>query len=108
MRVFPTGATRNLESPMDYEGFLSPLALEAFARYMAHHAVQADGSTRASDNWQKGIPNDVYLKSAMRHLMDWWLEHRGHPSRDGMEAALCGLLFNTMGRLHELRRLKSA
>lgn len=102
MRTFETGATRDTDAGKpDYEGFLSPLVLERYGRYMAKHRVQADGSLRESDNWQKGIPPDTYIKSAWRHFMDWWMEHRGHLSREGLEDALCGVLFNAMGYLHE-------
>jgi len=102
MRKFDTGSTRNNdETRLDYEGFLSPLALERFAQYMNKNRIQDDGTTRASDNWQKGIPNKSYMQSGFRHFMDWWKEHRGHKSRDGVEEALCGLMFNAMGYLHE-------
>ena len=107
MREFDTGATRNSdEDNLDFEGFLSPLALEAFANYMHKHRLQDDGSLRASDNWQKGIPKDAYMKSGFRHFFDWWTEHRGNESREGMEDALCGLLFNVMGYLHEFEKEK--
>jgi hypothetical protein len=102
MRTFDTGATRDSdESKPDFEGFLSPLVIQRYGEYMAKHQTQADGSRRASDNWQKGIPKDAYIKSAWRHFVDWWLEHREQPSREGLEDALCALLFNTMGYLHE-------
>lgn len=104
MRKFDTGATRNDDSNnLDFEGFLSPLALQAFAEYMHKHRLQADGTLRSSDNWQKGIPLDAYMKSGFRHFFDWWSEHRGHGSREGMEDALCGLLFNVFGYLHEIK-----
>jgi len=103
MREFDTGATRNTEhGKYDYEGFLSPLVVEAFAEYMHKHRVQSDGTMRESDNWQKGMPRDVYMKSAWRHFIDWWREHRGLLSREGIIDALCGLLFNVMGYLHEV------
>jgi len=102
LRKFDTGATRDTDANKhDYEGFLSPLVIEAFGRYMTKHRVQSDGTLRDSDNWQKGIPRDVYMKSAWRHFLDWWKEHRGLGSREGMEDALCGVLFNVMGYLHE-------
>jgi len=102
MREFDTGATRNTEEgKYDYEGFISPLVIERFAEYMHKHRFQADGKVRESDNWQKGMPLEVFMKSAWRHFMDWWMEHRGHESREGLEDALCGLLFNLSGYLHE-------
>jgi hypothetical protein len=103
MRTFETGATRDTDDgKLDYEGFLSPIVVERYARYMHTHRVQADGSLRSSDNWQKGIPREAYMKSAWRHFVDWWREHRGYPSREGLEDAICALLFNAMGYLHEL------
>ena len=102
-RYFETGAYRDgVDGKLDYEGFLSPLVLEAFGRYMHSHRIQSDGHLRDSDNWQKGIPREQYMKSAWRHFMDLWREHRGYDSRDGIEEALGGLLFNVMGYWFEL------
>jgi hypothetical protein len=110
LRQFTTGATRNLDNnKLDYEGFLSPLVIEAFAKYMHSHRLQADGTMRAADNWQKGIPLDVYMKSGWRHFFDWWKLHRGVEAlspEDGHKIdkveALCALMFNVQGYLHEL------
>lgn len=101
-RTFNTGATRDTdEGKYDYEGFLSPLVIERFGQYMNKHRKQSDGKLRDSDNWQKGIPQDAYIKSAWRHFIDWWKEHRSHVTKDGVEEALCALLFNVQGYLHE-------
>jgi hypothetical protein len=85
----------------DYEGFLSPLVLERFGAYMHKCRVMRDGSLRESDNWQKGIPNDVHIKSLWRHFMDLWLWHRsyGACAREKVEDALCGVIFRAMGYL---------
>ena len=102
IREFDTGATRDTDvGKNDYEGFLSPLVIKRFGDYMTKHRKQADGKLRDSDNWQKGIPKNAYIKSAWRHFLDWWMEHRGLPSREGIEDALCALMFNIMGYLHE-------
>lgn len=104
MRQFESGATRDDDkTKVDYEGFLSPAVLRRFGEYMNKHRVQADGQLRESDNWQKGIPMDVYIKSMYRHFMDVWAAHRGAWDAD-MEESLCALMFNVMGYLHE--RLK--
>jgi hypothetical protein len=99
-REWTTGGNRNPEDgKYDYEGFLSPVVLEAFAQYMHKHRKLADGTLRDSDNWQKLFGDehyDVCMKSLHRHFMDMWLEHRGHKSREGMEDAMMGILFNTM------------
>jgi hypothetical protein len=107
-RLFESGATRNNDVDLpDYEGFFSPLVVEAFGKYMHKHRHLADGSMRASDNWQKGIPMDSYIKSAFRHFVDWWKFHRGCKGRDTLVDALCALMFNTMGYLHELLKAQS-
>ena len=112
VRTFGTGATRHADDKKhDYEGFLSPWAIRRYGEYMHSHRTQADGSKRDSDNWQKGIPIDQYMKSFFRHAIDAWSIHRGLPTfdaKDGseifIEDALCGALFNAFGYLHE--RLK--
>ena len=109
VRTFETGATRsNDENRLEYEGFLSPLVLKCFAEYMHRHRMQSDGTLRPPDNWQKGIPKQEYMSGGYRHFMDWWLEHRGHESRDGIIDALCGLMFNVQGYLHELLNKKES
>lgn len=99
VRTFATGATRDQdETKLDFDGFLSPLAIQAFGRYMHRHRQQSDGQLRDSDNWQKGIPREVFRKSAFRHFLEWWELHRA--GADTTEQA-CALLFNIMGDLHE-------
>jgi hypothetical protein len=113
MRTFETGATRNLdEDKHDYEGFLSPYVLRRFAAYMHEHR-KTPGGLRDSDNWQKGIPTDAYMKSMWRHFMDVWEIHRtGKPIREGherlidLDEALMALLFNCMGMAHEILKEK--
>jgi len=110
MRTFDTGATRDSDdTKLDYEGFLSPVALKRYAMYLNEHRIQADGKMRDSDNWQKGIPLDTYMKSMFRHFMDLWFRHRGYCVFDDRdtheitsEEALCAVIFNAFGYLHEL------
>ena len=102
MREFETGATRNdNEDKPNYEGFLSPLVIKEFGRYMHRHRIQADGKKRAGDNWQKGMSNDCYIDSLLRHVMDVWLHHRGYPAQaeEDLKEALCAILFNAQGYL---------
>ncbi len=102
IRTFDTGAKRDTDTNKhDYEGFLSPLVIEAYGEYMHRNRKMADGSLRDSDNWQKGIPLTAYMKSGWRHFFDWWRIHRGLTARETLTDALCGLLFNVMGYLHE-------
>ena len=104
MRTFETGATRDSEvEKLDYEGFLSPVVLTAYAEYMHRNRLQSDGSLRSADNWQKGMPLPVYMKSAWRHFHDVWTLHRSaNNQQDALVRALCALLFNVMGYLHEI------
>ena len=103
LRRFDTGATRDTtDGKLDPEGFTHPIVMKQFYKYMSMHRLQSDGKLRDSDNWQKGIPKQVYMKSIKRHCDDLWLEHRGFPSESGVIAALCGIIFNTMGYLHEV------
>lgn len=107
VRRFSTGATRDVdESKFDYEGFLSPLALKRFAEYMHANRRQKDGSLRDSDNWQKGIPLDAYMKSAWRHFVNLWLSHRGQQADEDIETSLVALMFNVQGYLHEVLKAK--
>jgi hypothetical protein len=108
-RTFSTGATRDTdEGKLDFEGFLSPLVLRAFAEYMHEKRKMPDGSMRASDNWQLGIPVDQYMKSAFRHFFDTWSHHRamrtdpGADHMDEMVTELLALFFNVQGMLHEI------
>jgi len=115
MRSFETGATRDSdELKNDYEGFRSPLVVERFGDYMTEHR-QTEGGVRDSDNWQKGIPKDAYMKSGWRHFLDWWFIHRGYERLDrkdghviSAEEALCALFFNVQGYLHEVLKEKLA
>lgn len=115
IRTFSTGATRNLDvNKLDYDGFVSPLVMESFAKYMHSHRLQKDGTMRAADNWQKGIGFDVYMKSMWRHFFDVWKMHRGHKAyspEDGheltMEEALNAVAFNVNGYMHELLKAEA-
>lgn len=104
VRQFATGANRDLDTnKLDFEGFLSPLVLRAFATFMHFNRSLADGSLRASDNWQKGIPLDVYVKSAWRHFFAFWSIHRGWGAvKETIVWAILGTIFNLQGYLHEL------
>jgi hypothetical protein len=105
--TFDTGATRSKENTFDPEGFLSPVAVLAYCEYMAKHRVQKDGKLRDSDNWQKGIPTSRAMRGLWRHFLDMWLIHRGQKPKSadciGMEDAVCGVLFNAMLILKNLK-----
>jgi len=115
MRVFDTGAIRDSDdNKIDYEGFLSPFALKRYAEYLHKHRIQADGKLRDSDNWQKGIPIAVYMKSLWRHMMELWYLHRRYltvcppwNAEVKKEESLCAVIFNAMGCLHEITKPKN-
>jgi hypothetical protein len=83
---------------------ISPLVIQRYGEYMHANQVQADGSIRSSSNWKKGIPIDAYMQSMWRHLEDVWLHHEDHAgsAREGLEEALCAVIFNASGYLHEI------
>ena len=109
VRQFDTGATRSSDDGKpDYAGYLSALVLPRYGEYMLKHQYQADGTKRASDNWQNGLPLDSYISSMFRHFLDVWSCHKGVGSSTGedIEEELCALLFNVMGYLHEHLKAK--
>ena len=110
IRKFNTGATRNVDNnKYDYEGFNSAFVEHRFAEYMHSPRKQKDGTVRDSDNWKKGIPKEVYLKSLTRHNQDLKLLFRGGKPLDpdtgevcDIQDLLCAIRFNSSGFLHEI------
>ena len=104
MRKFKTGATRDTDDgKFDWEGFISPISMTFFAKYMHQHRMQADGTLRDGDNWQKGIPRQQYMKSLIRHIWDLWFTWRMYPEmEDRLVDLLSAALFNIQGMLHEI------
>lgn len=113
IRTFATGATRDTtQGKLDYVKALSPIVLRRYVQYLDEHRLQSDGLYRDFDNWKKGIPQETYHSSAGRHFMATWLLTEGYTAEDNhgpvkIEDALCGLMFNTMGRLHEILKEKA-
>jgi hypothetical protein len=107
LRKFETGAIRDSDAgKLDYEGFFSPIVMERYAQYLHKHRTLPDGTLRDSDNWQKGLGLNVYMKSLFRHFMDVWKIHRCYDTRELLEDSLCGILFNAMGYLFEILKKK--
>lgn len=109
VRQFTTGANRDAnDDKLDYEGFLSPIVLQEYAKYMHKNRFLKDGSIRDSDNWQNLFGetveehSNVCIESLFRHFMDLWLLHRGYEARESIDDALNGLMFNTMAYYHGL------
>lgn len=112
-RGFESGADRSSDNGKPhFDRALSPLVMERFAEYMRDHNV-AKG--RREDQWQLGFPNESWISSAWRHFVAVWKLYRGLPVVDekgngvDIEDALCGLIFNVQGFLHQLllRKLKN-
>jgi len=112
MRTFEGGATRNVETDPDYHGFFSPLAMHAYGEYMHAHRLQADGTLRASDNWQQGGSDFIktFVPSMRRHVHDIELIEDGYPElarfdprdEDSLKAHLAAVIFNAQAKLHFL------
>lgn len=98
IRTFSTGATRDTDKDKPcYAGFLSPLVIQAYGRYMHEHRIQSDGGLRSPGNWKNHFGEDhfnVCMESLLRHVLDLWLEHEGLESREGIEKAMMGIIFN--------------
>jgi hypothetical protein len=112
MAQFETGANRTADTgKLDYEGGLSPIVLKRYMEYMTKHRQLPNGKTREADNWQLGIPIKNYMKSLYRHFMDVHMIYDGykafeHGQEINIEEALCAVLFNSMGMLHETLKAK--
>ena len=106
MRTFESGATRDTnDGKLNFAGFLSLPALTQYAKYMSMNRLQSDGGIRDADNWKAGFPIESYVESAFRHYLDWLKYHQSDNRTPEMNnegiAAVCGLIFNAMGFLHE-------
>lgn len=105
-RVFETGANRDTDSDkLKVEGFIDPLVDLRYSQYMHKHRKRPDGTMRAPDNWQKGIPLDAYADSLVRHVLDFRLHNDGYSKLaldKNIEDVLCAIIFNARGYLFEL------
>ncbi len=108
-RVFKTGASRNDDSEkLDMEAFNSPIVDRRYGEFMHKNRIQPNGEMRSGDNWQLGITRDAYMKSAVRHVTDWRLVHRGYEPVDktDIEEILCAVIFNASGYLFEILKAR--
>lgn len=109
---FEGGALRsNGANRIDPLGYISPKAMQVYYEYMLKNQQLPDGRRRRSDNWKAGMPVPRYASSLMRHTHDFhthWdeLKHGSAPDDFAtlqlVREALCGILFNTIGMLHEM------
>lgn len=109
IRTFKSGATRDSDAGKhDYFGFTSALVTQRFGEYMHKNRVQSDGSLRASDNWKNGFDPSDTVRSLVRHVEDVKLhmEGLGDVAREGLEDALCAVMFNAQSMLLDLLKKK--
>lgn len=98
-REFPSGATRDTAlGKIDPARYLHPATILMYARYMNEKEIMSDGSRRAGDNWQRGIPPEELRSSLARHHLDIDLHLKGcgKDAEESLDRALCGALFNTL------------
>jgi hypothetical protein len=94
---FETGAIRDTsEGKEDYVETISWLAMQAYARYMTKKA-----SVYGPGNWRKGIPEESYERSMMRHAQKYLANKYDGASLEPTEDHLCALMFNVIGLIHE-------
>lgn len=102
-REFSTGATRDTAiGKMDPARYEDPAVHDAYYRYMHEKQEMPDGTIRAGDNWQKGIPPEELMSSLARHYHDIYLHLKGEGAlaTEPLDRALCGARFN----VHALHR----
>ena len=98
---FSTGAIRDSqEGKEDYLETLSWTGLRIYIQYMTEKKKKY-----GSGNFKKGIPDESYEKSLVRHLQKF-LENKyegGMVELDGQFGNydhICGIIFNAFGLLH--------
>ena len=110
IRTFDSGATRDTDQgKLDYEAALSPIVLERYLQYIQKHTILPDGSKRGYDNWQQMFGEkhfNVCIKSAFRHFVDVWKQHRGFKGQDELENSICAAIFNMQAYLFKLLKDK--
>lgn len=101
---FATGAIRDSQDGKpDFFETQSMLAWWRYAQYMTEKKKKY-----GEGNFKKGITKESYLKSAFRHLTKMMIiedcKKYGWPVPEWAESREdhpCGLLFNTLGYMHE-------
>lgn len=87
-RKFKSGAQRNSNKGKIRPDLISPVFLKALGETMR------EGAEKYNDrNWEKGMPQEVFMESAARHYVQWMAgdEDEDHASH---------LAFNIMAWIH--------
>ena len=87
-REFETGAVRDMAEGKGRFDLIPPLALRRLAKHYEKGAIKY-----GDRNWEKGIPNDSFIDSALRHINQY---QAGEENEDHLSAAV----FNLFGIVH--------
>ena len=87
-REFEGGAVRDMAEGKGRFDLMPPMALMRLAKHYEKGAIKY-----GQHNYQKGIPNNSFLDSAIRHLMQYMA---GDREEDHLSAAA----FNVLGIMH--------
>ena len=87
-REFDTGAVRDMAEGKGRFDLIPPRALRRLAKHYEKGAVKY-----GDRNWEKGIPNDSFIDSALRHINQY---QSGQRDEDHLSAAV----FNLFGIVH--------
>jgi hypothetical protein len=104
-RTFASGATRDTANgKLELHRYFSPKCVRRFAEYMQQHQIDSNGNYRPGNNWQKGMPREVFVASMFRHFLEVWerWDDIGGLDNPTTEDALCAIIFNAQGLLLEL------
>jgi len=93
---YKTGAIRDKrQGKPNFLECMSPFAMWRYGEYMAKKAEKY-----GTGNWIKGIPQEDYLESAERHLLQLKMDFKYGYIMEHSEHAEA-VLFNIMGFIHE-------
>lgn len=101
-RQFSSGAIRDNESNKpDFTETISWTAFNAYAKYMTSKA-----SKYGQGNFKKGIPDESYLRSAIRHLDKYMRNTFENGNDEPDEDHLSAIVFNIFGLIHNREQEK--
>lgn len=100
VRSFDTGAIRDLEDGK--EDYIETISWTAFRRYAQY---MTECKKRYSEgNFKKGIPEEAYRRSALRHISKYLINTQEGGSLEPHIDHISAAIFNLFGILHEEER----